>query len=341
MSALKKLSGHLAGIKNKIPGFRKTTVEGDSAEKLSENAILNVSKPQNRFFGVFGRKIASEETAQPSVKKILQNTVDKAIKELEDANAAIKKKIDDFNKLNPQNINISNIDNLNVNKNIGDIQDIELPKELPDGFDTAGLTKLINNRNTKKAKLSNANEALKDVNKDSAAKIFQKVSEKTSNQADHITKSRKVGDAGKWSNKTRAAAIVGTTASVAGIHAGVTGKSFKEANKDVIDIFREGASPIAETAGVTAGVIGAGAIAVGAEGATSLVKVGVDSSGPLLEELGKGASSIGGALGLGLPSFGFGDMDSILFIVVIIAAYYFYQKSSATTSSNLDSVIYN
>jgi len=331
MAAFKKLSGHLGGIKNKIPGFRKTTAQGDSVKQLSENAILKVSNPQNRFFGVFGRKIASEETAQTSVKKILQNTVNKATKELEDANAAIQKKIKGL--INPnQNVTID-ISNLKINKTSGKIEGIKLP----DNFDKDGLKELIKNKNIKKAKLETSKNALEEVNNDSAANIFAKVKKKTSDQADHITNSGKVGDAGKLSGKQQIAAGVTTVAAVAGIHAGVTGKSFKEANKDIVGTLREGATPITQTAGVIAG----GAVAIGAEGATSLVKAGVDSSGPLLEELGKGASSIGGALGLGLPDFGFGDMDSILFIVVIIAAYYFYQKSSATTSSNLDSVIYN
>ena len=100
---------------------------------------------------------------------------------------------------------------------------------------------------------------------------------------------------------------------------------------------RKGVSPIADTAGV----IGAGVVAIGAEGATSLVKAGVDSSGPLLDELGKGVSSIGGAFGIGLPDFGFGDMGGTIFIVVIVIAYYLYQKSTSTTSQNVDSVIYN
>ena len=137
--------------------------------------------------------------------------------------------------------------------------------------------------------------------------------------------------------KKKAAAFVGVTAATAGIHAGVTGQSFKESNKDVMGALRKGVSPIADTAGV----IGAGVVAIGAEGATSLVKAGVDSSGPLLDELGKGVSSIGGAFGIGLPDFGFGDMGGTIFIVVIVIAYYLYQKSTSTTSQNVDSVIYN
>ena len=168
-----------------------------------------------------------------------------------------------------------------------------------------------------------------DVDKDLAEKVETKVK--------GIEGTKKLNKLRGMNKKQKAAVFVGATSAAAGIHAGITGQSFKESNKDVMGALREGVDPVADAAGV----VGAGAVAVAAETATTIVKVGVDSSEPLLDELGKGVSNIGEAFGLGLPDFGFGDMGGTLFIVGILIAYYFYQKSTSTTSQSVDTMIYN
>lgn len=324
MSAFKKLSGHLAGIKNKIPGFRKTTAQGDNANELIESATESVATPKNRIFKVFGNKAASNlNTAKTSVMNILENTVDKYTKKIDEIDGKLNKL-----KTNPNSsFNFDDFDKFQKSSAYR-----QLESENIDAAD-----KLFNARKSNMDELTKSQEAVENLKSKSRMDVLKNVNERTDEIVSGTKKYKEGQGIRQWSKKTKAAAIVGTTAAVAGIHAGVTGKSFKEANKDVIGTLREGASPITQTTGVIAG----GAVAIGAEGATSIVKAGVDSSGPLLEELGKGASSIGGALGFGLPDFGFGDMDGILFVVVLIAIYYFFTKSSSSTSSNLDSVIYN
>lgn len=131
------------------------------------------------------------------------------------------------------------------------------------------------------------------------------------------------------------AAAIGTAA---GIHAGVTGQSFKESNKEVMGALREEVlTPVASVTADTAAEVAA----VGIEATTTVIKATADSSGPLFNELGKGISGIGSALGLGLPDFGFGDMGGIIYIVIIFAIYYIYSKSSQTTSKSVDTMLYN
>lgn len=196
------------------------------------------------------------------------------------------------------------------------------------------LKKVNEEIETKKTKTEQDLDKFKECDEDCLDKGLTK---KYDSKSD-VTDARKRRDKQtKWNKKQKAAVVIGAVGATAGIHAGITGQSFKESNKDVMRTLREGTDPLVDAAGV----VGAGAVAIAAETTTTLVKAGVDSSGPLLDELGKGVSNIGAAFGLGLPDFGFGDMGGTIFIVVILVAYYFYQKSTSTTGQSVDTMIYN